>query len=177
MKSTADARSASTSPRAGWTAGLMVRDRDLDAIVALLGAVFVNPWTQEMLEQDIDHADVSRIYVLRSADGGLVAFCSTWVVAGELHINNLGVRHEDRRRGAATFLLCHLLDDVRTLGVDRATLEVRESNVAARRLYGRLGFVVAGRRAGYYRAPVEDALILWCCDIEAGSSRRRVTDS
>jgi ribosomal-protein-alanine N-acetyltransferase len=46
-------------------------------------------------------------------------------------------------------------------GVSRATLEVRRSNVAAQRLYKRLGFEVAGQRRKYYTQPEEDALILW----------------
>jgi len=43
----------------------------------------------------------------------------------------------------------------------RATLEVRRSNLAARHLYDRFGFLVAGVRKGYYSNPVEDALVLW----------------
>ena len=47
------------------------------------------------------------------------------------------------------------------MGATRATLEVRASNVGARRLYERLGFAVAGLRRRYYTNPEEDALILW----------------
>jgi ribosomal-protein-alanine N-acetyltransferase len=47
------------------------------------------------------------------------------------------------------------------VGGERATLEVRRSNHAARRLYEGLGFRVRGVRADYYTEPVEDALILW----------------
>ena len=46
-------------------------------------------------------------------------------------------------------------------GCDRATLEVRRSNHAARMLYERLGFRARGIRRDYYTDPVEDALILW----------------
>ena len=51
--------------------------------------------------------------------------------------------------------------EARRLGAKRATLEVRASNVGARRLYERLGFHVSGSRRNYYSSPVEDALILW----------------
>jgi ribosomal-protein-alanine N-acetyltransferase len=146
--------------RMGWHAGRMCRASDLDAVVELLDACFVNPWTREMLEREIERSDVSRIYGLRS-DGALAGFCSTWLIGDELHINNLAVRHADRRRGAATFLLRHILRDVARRGARSATLEVRESNVGALRLYQRLGFVLAGRRPDYYRDPSEDALILW----------------
>jgi ribosomal-protein-alanine N-acetyltransferase len=42
-----------------------------------------------------------------------------------------------------------------------ATLEVRLSNMPARRLYERFGFSVAGVRRAYYTNPVEDAIVLW----------------
>ena len=47
------------------------------------------------------------------------------------------------------------------LGARDATLEVRASNTAARRLYEQAGFRVAGVREGYYSRPVDDALVLW----------------
>jgi len=36
---------------------------------------------------------------------------------------------------------------------------VRESNWASRRLYEKHGFRETGRRRGYYRGPVEDAVL------------------
>ena len=59
----------------------------------------------------------------------------------------------------------HVLVDAARSGVRRATLEVRESNVAARRLYERLGFTVTAKRPKYYAQPEEDALILWREDL------------
>ena len=66
-----------------------------------------------------------------------------------------------RGRGIATALLEHVLADVIGAGALQATLEVRRSNIAALRLYERLGFVVAAVRPKYYSDPDEDGLILW----------------
>jgi ribosomal-protein-alanine N-acetyltransferase len=44
--------------------------------------------------------------------------------------------------------------------VRQVTLEVRESNSSAIRLYNKHGFSVKGKRKGYYKNPVEDALIM-----------------
>ena len=41
------------------------------------------------------------------------------------------------------------------------TLEVRETNVAAIRLYESMGFREAGIRKNYYKEPIENALIMW----------------
>lgn len=43
---------------------------------------------------------------------------------------------------------------------DAVWLEVRMSNEPAKRLYRSRAFEAIGRRKGYYRAPVEDALVL-----------------
>lgn len=153
-------RSPTEADARPWVVEPIVPERDLDGLVGLLESTFVNPWTREMLARELQQPEVSKIYVLR-AESRIVAFCACWVIGDELHINNLAVAHDARRRGAAMGLLEVALQDAARLGVTRATLEVRRSNEAARRLYARLGFVVGGVRTGYYRSPVEDALILW----------------
>ena len=57
-------------------------------------------------------------------------------------------------------ILARVLELMAAEGVRRLWLEVRLSNEAAQALYLANGFAPAGRRIGYYRAPVEDALVL-----------------
>ncbi len=113
-----------------------------------------------MYEWEWTHSDVARFYVARSA-GAVVAYCAGWVIFDELHINNLAVDPAWRRRGVASALLTFVLASAAAEGALRSTLEVRQSNEPARRLYERFGFAFAGVRTAYYREPVEDALVLW----------------
>ena len=92
-----------------------------------------------------------------------MGFCCFWLVLDEIHISNLAVRAECQGRGYGSALLEHVLEVGASRGARRATLEVRRSNAAARRLYERLGFEVAATRPNYYINPREDALILWRC--------------
>ena len=133
---------------------------EIDAILAVERASFTNPWTREMYLAELDHQGVAFFYVARDAGRRVVGFCSFWRVLDELHINNLAVLPEYRRQGVASALLARVLEAGASMGSRRATLEVRHSNDAARRLYGGFGFVVAGVRRGYYTNPVEDALVL-----------------
>jgi len=80
--------------------------------------------------------------------------------ADEAEILNLGVAPAQRRRGLGRALVVHLMALLADRGVRAVYLEVRESNDAARCLYRQLGFRDVGRRPGYYRRPVEDAVIL-----------------
>ena len=139
----------------------LASEGDLDAVAALEARCFTNPWTKEMLARELAHSDVAHVFLLRLPAEGLVAFCSCWVVADELHINTMAVDAEHRRQGLATRLMRHVMREAARRGAVRATLEVRESNEAARRLYEALGFRLTAVRPGYYTKPEENALILW----------------
>ena len=58
-------------------------------------------------------------------------------------------------------MLAVLLECAAARGVSSVFLEVRESNGAARRLYGKLGFHEAGIRKNFYEKPREHAVIMW----------------
>lgn len=136
-------------------------DEDLDAVASLEAASFINPWTREMLARELSQNELARVYVVRMPGERVAAFCACWIIVDELHINTIAVREDLRRRGLATALMHHVLDDAQHQGASRATLEVRRSNEAAQRLYEALGFRLAAVRPGYYTQPDEDALILW----------------
>ena len=144
-----------------WRIEPLASPQQIDDVLSIEEASFTNPWTREMYLADLENRGISFCFLAQDDGGRVAGFCSVWRVADELHINNLAVRPELRRMGVATALLNHVLREGGRLGARRATLEVRRSNEAARRLYERFGFVVAGIRRGYYTKPVEDALVLW----------------
>ena len=78
----------------------------------------------------------------------------------EWELENIAVLPEFRRQGVGRALLSALLDEARVLQAERILLEVRASNQPAIRFYNSDGFQLLARRAGYYRNPEEDALIL-----------------
>lgn len=133
----------------------------LDAVAALQDASFHRGWGVDALRREIEHGGAGRVYLLESDRGALIGFCACWVVAGEWHINSLAVAPEWRRQGHARRLLAAIRDELIAEGVTAATLEVRQSNTPALRLYRGLGFVIEGMRRNYYDDPREDALVLW----------------
>jgi len=145
---------------AGWSVDALT-EADLDEVLAIEEASFTNPWTRQMFLWELQNAGVSYGYVLRTPEWPVAAFCTVWVVLDEVHVNNLAVRPQCRGGGVGRALLEFVLRMGLGLGARRATLEVRQSNAAALKLYERLGFRVAGVRRNYYANPVEDALVLW----------------
>jgi ribosomal-protein-alanine N-acetyltransferase len=80
--------------------------------------------------------------------------------AGELHINNVAVRDQYRRKGIGSALLGSIMEVARRLKVQVAFLEVRSGNHAAQALYEKTGFKAIARRPDYYSEPSEDAVVM-----------------
>jgi len=134
---------------------------DLTEVAALQRRSFTHGWGAEAIQWELENTNVARIYVARTSAGDLVAYCACWIVFDELHINSLAVEERVRRQGIARRLLDQVVRDAIAEGARMATLEVRQSNAAARALYEGLGFRIEGVRRNYYQDPREDGLILW----------------
>ena len=94
-------------------------------------------------------------------EGRLIACCGIWQSFEDGDITNVAVEEGSRRKGCARRLLLELMRRAKLCGVENFTLEVRESNLPAVRLYESLGFTVEGNRKNFYRDPAENALIMW----------------
>ncbi len=102
-----------------------------------------------------------RPETMRESDlDGVLAFACLWIVDEELHVNNIAVAPGARGAGLGTALFRFILREASARGCRRGTLEVRPSNLVARRLYERFGFRPVGVRKGYYADTREDALVL-----------------
>ncbi|MGQ0524642.1 MAG: ribosomal protein S18-alanine N-acetyltransferase [Betaproteobacteria bacterium] len=132
---------------------------DLAAVMAIEEGVYTHPWTRGNFLDSIQAGHHCWIAELR---GVVVGYSVAAVAVGEAHLLNLSIAAAWQRRGLGSELLRFMLKLVRDYGAQRAFLEVRPSNTAARRLYARAGFSEIGVRRDYYPAHEgrEDALVL-----------------
>ena len=137
---------------------ILVRPAAAEDIPAVAGMEQVcfpqDPWPAELFPR-FRH----RILVAEE-DGLFLGYLVFSHVLDEGAVDNIAVRPEARRRGAADALLRHFFGMARELGLATVTLEVRASNTPAVRLYEKHGFVTVGRRRGYYERPKEDAVLM-----------------
>lgn len=133
---------------------------DLRRIAAIEREAFSDPWSERSFADLLGEGAV--YFACARADAGVapVGYVVAWFAADEGEIANIAVAPESRRAGIGAVLLDAALVEASRRGTVAVYLEVRESNVAARALYASRGFVEVGRRRGYYRRPVEDALVL-----------------
>ncbi|MCI8808818.1 MAG: ribosomal protein S18-alanine N-acetyltransferase [Oscillibacter sp.] len=131
----------------------------LDEIVELERVCFSDPWSRNMLAEELDNA-LSAFLVALDAGGKVVGYAGLQVVLDEGYILNVAVSPECRRQGIAGKLLQVFLDFAQGNRLAFLTLEVRASNYAAIALYGSRGFRGVGRRKNYYEHPKEDAILM-----------------
>lgn len=98
--------------------------------------------------------------MLAEVGDSIAGFLVARVIRGEAEILNLAIDPPQRRKGLAKRLLIEMFAQAKQKGADRVFLEVRASNLAAISFYGNHGFCPVGKRAAYYCAPTEDALIM-----------------
>ena len=130
---------------------------DLPQVIAIERRAFPAPWSLAMFVLELSKP--AGICLAAHQDGKLLGYliCSRYDVVW--HVMNVAVDPVLQGHGIGTAMLEHLL--VETQPADRFTLEVRQSNAPAIRLYERLGFRAAGLRRRYYQDNGEDALIMW----------------
>ncbi len=112
-------------------------------------------WSTEQYNQLVD----GGVVLVAEEAGKLCGFVCAQAVAGEWEIENVVVAVEFLRRGIANELVRELIQSARNEAASAILLEVRESNLPARRLYEKHGFREVGRRRAYYRDPAEDAIL------------------
>ena len=136
-----------------------LREADLDAVLAIERVSFPTAWTRDNFLYELRDNRFARNLALR-VDGSLGGYACLWALDDELKINNIALRPDLRGTGLGHVLLRASLEVGLAEGCKEATLEVRPSNVVARRLYERYGFREIGRRSGYYQDTREDAVLM-----------------
>lgn len=132
---------------------------DVPELAQLEPRCFSDPWSAAGFREMLGAPYIVGLIAegkARKIAGYLVAR----VIEAEGEILNLAVEPEKRRQGIGALLLEAALDRLKRQGVEAVFLEVRVSNRAAINLYLAKGFRPIGQRHGYYRRPVEDAMVL-----------------
>jgi [ribosomal protein S18]-alanine N-acetyltransferase len=116
-------------------------------------------WTAEQYHQILENSLPRRVMLVMEEESAVQAFLVGRALNAEWEIENIVVADSRRRRGLGRQLLEEFLRFSQGEGAETIFLEVRESNLAARKLYEKCGFAENGRRQRYYKEPAEDAIL------------------
>lgn len=137
---------------------------DLEQVAELEKVCFSESWSYGLLEAGV-HSPYDVYYVYEQ-DGRILGYCNLRLLAGEGEVQRIAVLPEYRRLGLARKMMEAMVDYARENMAVSISLEVRESNLPARKLYETYGFTAEAVRRGYYHNPFEDAVIMWKRDLQ-----------
>ena len=131
---------------------------DLDKVVALERTYFDQPITGKRLEYELLENELAHFYVAELADD-VVGYIGFWVTGENADIMNIVVDKTVRRQGIGRLLLAEMIDYCANRALKHVSLEVRQSNCSAIKLYEQFGFKYIRKRKHYYQDG-EDALYM-----------------
>ena len=129
----------------------------LGGVASLEARCFAEPWGEESLQMLLGERGVGFAILV---DGEVAAYGGMVTVLDEGQITNIAVAPEYRRRGFGRDIMRALEGYSLENGIVFLSLEVRESNAAARALYLSEGWSEAGLRKNFYKLPAENAVIM-----------------
>jgi ribosomal-protein-alanine N-acetyltransferase len=135
-------------------------ENDLDDVMEIEKDAFTTPWPRESFLMEITKNQLAK-YIVAEIDGVVVGYGGIWLILDEGHITNIAVKSKYRGLGVGNTLIEGLVFLCTKLDIKGMTLEVRVSNIVAKNLYKKYGFIESGIRPKYYQDDNEDALIMW----------------
>lgn len=130
---------------------------NIEEIELIEKSCFAQPWSQSSIKQSIINGNYFFGVFL---DNILCGYGSMNVVFDEGYINNIAVLNNHRKKGLGKAIINKMIAFGSDKKLSFLSLEVRQSNEIAIKLYSSAGFKWAGQRKNYYTSPLEDALIL-----------------
>ncbi|HEY9084625.1 MAG TPA: ribosomal protein S18-alanine N-acetyltransferase [Candidatus Tyrphobacter sp.] len=146
---------------------------DVGDVVRIEREAFVTQWPADAFYNELNSNKLAHYFVGR-CDGKIVAYGGIWVILEDSHITTIAVERGYRGRSFGEVMLLRLIDEAMARGSSWMTLEVRESNVVAQRLYRKYGFTTVTTRKGYYGDNDESALVMWAGNLKSELYRNRL---
>ena len=135
-----------------------MNEKHIPELAQLEKICFSQPWSEKSLSEELDNRTAH--FLVAESDEKIGGYIGIFVVCESCYVSNVAVFPEYRRQGVAKQLIERACVVAEENGAESISLEVRPSNAAAVSLYGSVGFEEVGLRKNFYRAPVEDALIM-----------------
>lgn len=137
----------------------VITKADASGMAEIERQCFSDPWSENAFS--LAAGDDNYLFMVAEHEGKIVGMAGIIKSFDEGDLTNVATLPSYRGRGIARKVLEELINQASLQGINNLTLEVREHNVPAIKLYESFGFVCEGKRPGFYDNPKEDALIYW----------------
>ncbi len=134
-------------------------NKDLTEIVNLERASFSDSWSEKTIGESLLNSNYS--YFVLEDNGVICGYFCVLHVEDDFELLRITVKNEFRGKGYGTAMMTKLKDFSKESGASKIFLEVRTTNLPAKKLYEKSGFKKFSVRRNYYDG-VEDADLYLC---------------
>lgn len=131
---------------------------DVAGVAEVEHDVFTTAWSPEMFAEEMNNELTT--YLVVCIEQEIIGFAGFWLVVDEAQVTNIAIKQDWQSRGYGRVLVRTLMQAAQTKGAVNISLEVRQSNKRAYKLYKKLGFQEVGIRPGYYLDNSENAILM-----------------
>jgi len=135
-----------------------MRHEDISSVIMVEQAAYQTHWSRQDYARELEQPNLAQNYLLTMTNE-IIGVGGFWALADEAHITTVSIHPRWQRQQFGAWMLFHLLSQAYKRSLRVATLEIRQSNHRAMKLYQRYRFETVGKRRNYY-PDGEDALIL-----------------
>ncbi len=129
---------------------------DLPEVLQIEEESFASHWGEKDFRFEMTENPYAKLYVLRK-DGKIVAYCDIWIIFERMEVASIAVAKDYRKQGLGYQIMQFIDQKGIENGCEFAFLEVRESNLPARELYKKCGYIDLRVKRDYYQDNHEDA--------------------
>lgn len=138
------------------------RRSDMPGIIRIEEEAHPLPWNEKAFICEFSKLSAGENIFLSALDenGDIVGYICGNIITDFVHIINVSVAGNLRRRGIAAAMIKRVEQEAVRRKLGSVTLEARSSNTPAIGLYQQLGYIEKGRREKAYNNK-EDEIIMW----------------
>ncbi len=134
-----------------------MKKEHIQGLVAIEEQCFNSGYAEKTFLRELENK--IAIYVVAIENEMVLGYIGLWNICGGADIIDVAVHKDFRRHGIGEGLLAEILKACHRENIFEVNLEVRASNIAAQKLYKKMGFLEVGLRKLYYENK-EDAILM-----------------
>lgn len=135
-----------------------IEHKDLNSILVLEKLLYKDPWNERNFESELSHNDYAFMYVLEENDV-ILGYAGFWLSYEFATITKVSINPALQNKGLGYYLFNNVMNIAKNLGATSFSLEVRESNLIAQKLYIKSGYKEVSIRKRYY-SDGENAIVM-----------------
>ena len=135
-----------------------IEKKDLNSILVLEKLLYKDPWNEKNFESELSGNDYAYMYVLEENDV-ILGYAGFWLSYEYATITKVSINPAIQNKGLGYYLFNQVMEIAKELGATSFSLEVRESNIIAQKLYLKSGYQKVSIRKGYY-SDGENAIVM-----------------